>query len=208
MSNLIEHILNEDYVSANELFESHMEQIAQRKLFEAKRMMQAEATGGLSAAQMQARKELGWKRASDVLPDPRDIQLTPLSDKKKKLPAIKKKKLKEDVSRAEVEKQKDILKKSGKAQKALSSLSSLMSAKKKAKPETDSGKDLRKTFDVERPEDKKRPGIIARNLNTLGGRDPGYVSSPKSPEQKGGRVGKVLRGAAGLVSRFGSEVGW
>ena len=72
MSNLIESILSEDFVSASELFESRMEQIAEQKLLEAKKQIQAEAVGGLTKAEIEARKKAGYKKASDVLGDPRE----------------------------------------------------------------------------------------------------------------------------------------
>lgn len=45
MSDLIEHILNEDYVSASRVFESKIDNIIESKLYEMKKMVQAEAIG-------------------------------------------------------------------------------------------------------------------------------------------------------------------
>lgn len=112
MSNLLESILSEDYVSASTIFESRLNEIREKKLVEMKKCIQAEAAGGgLTAAQMQARKEMGWKRASDVLGDPRDEPLPSITPKQKS-PVKKRKKLKEDISRSDVEAEKEKLKKS------------------------------------------------------------------------------------------------
>jgi hypothetical protein len=112
MDILVESILSEDYVSASELFEARLNDIMERKLYEMKRYIQAEGLGGLTAAQIQARKELGWRKASDVLPDPRDITIS-IKPKTKK-PALKRKKLKEDISRSDVEAEKKRLTGAGK----------------------------------------------------------------------------------------------
>jgi hypothetical protein len=97
MNNLIENILNGDYVSANELFESHMEEIAERKLFEAKRAYAAqmdEAMGGMSREDFERRKKAGFMKASDyfeALKAAKEIErkaksdITPVVTKKKKI---------------------------------------------------------------------------------------------------------------------------
>ena len=117
MSDLLDHILNEDYVSANRLFESHLAVIVEKKLYEKKKMMQAEVFGGLTLAQIAARKELGWKQAADVLVDPRERKFSGAvsfkkPEKKKKLV---KKKLKESSYDDEKEAEKEKLKAKGKA---------------------------------------------------------------------------------------------
>ena len=117
MSDLLDHILNEDYVSANRLFESHLAVIVEKKLYEKKKMMQAEVFGGLTLAQIAARKELGWKKAADVLVDPRERKFSGAvsfkkPEKKKKLV---KKKLKESSYDDEKEAEKEKLKAKGKA---------------------------------------------------------------------------------------------
>lgn len=76
MSNLIESILSEDFVSASELFESRMQQIAEHKLLETKKQIQAEGMVGMGKPIAQARKDIEARgmtprRASDVYPDPR-----------------------------------------------------------------------------------------------------------------------------------------
>lgn len=116
MKNLVEHVLNEDYVNAQEIFESRIHDIMEVKLHEMKKMMQAEVFGGLTAAQIQARKELGWKKAADVLEDPRERRTTGgvrFAPPKKKI--VAKKKIKEEIDRSEVEAEKEKLKAQGKA---------------------------------------------------------------------------------------------
>lgn len=72
MSDLLEQILNQDYATANELFESKMLELQEKKLYESKRMMQSEVFGGLSPEEIAARKKSGYKKAADVLGDPRE----------------------------------------------------------------------------------------------------------------------------------------
>ena len=89
MSQLLEHILNGDYVSANDLFEERMVELQEKKLYESKRMIQAEAIGGRTIAQatkdMQARG-LKPRKASDVLPDPRNIRIGKSREPDKEVP--------------------------------------------------------------------------------------------------------------------------
>jgi hypothetical protein len=142
---LIESILNKDYVSANELFEENMSDIQERKLYESKRMMQSEVFGGMTRAQAEKKyRERGQtpRKASDVYGDPRQTKLTPIGTEKKR--------------------------------------KAVPSSVKKPKPKSE------------------RPGVIQRNVNTLMGREPGYKPEPKTPEQKGGRVGKTIRGVLGV----------
>lgn len=136
MKNLVESILNNDLVSANDIFESRLEEIMESKLYEAKRRVAAdmnEALGGLSLAQIQARKELGWKKASDVYPDPRDrVSSTTFGKTTQKKKVVVKKKIKEEVSRSEVEKEKKELMKKGKAYPSYGKAVNLDLAKKVA----------------------------------------------------------------------------
>lgn len=71
MNNLIEHILNEDYVSAKEIFESRLDEIMARKIYEMKKIVQAEAFGGLTKDEIEQRKKAGYRKASEILGDPR-----------------------------------------------------------------------------------------------------------------------------------------
>lgn len=67
--NLIESIVENDLISASDIFKSRMEEILECKLYEEKRRIAAilsEIMGGkLSAADIQARKEAGYMKASD-----------------------------------------------------------------------------------------------------------------------------------------------
>lgn len=70
---LIETIINGDYVSANELFEERLSIIRERKLYEEKRRLAAkldEIFGGMSKAEMDARRAAGYRKATEVLGDP------------------------------------------------------------------------------------------------------------------------------------------
>jgi hypothetical protein len=194
MYNLIEHVLNEDYVSAQNVFESRLDSILEKKLYEKKRMMQAEIFGALSKADIEARRKAGYVKASEVLPDPRDVHIgidTTQSPKKKEK-ILKRKKLKENTP----------IPASAITAIAARATDNKGKRKRKASPEPE------KRPEVDKSADEKRPGIITRNLNTLMGHEPGYKKPKTPPEQEGGRLGKAVRGAAGLVSRFGSEVGW
>ena len=94
MSELITKILSEDYVSATELFESRMRELAEMKTIEMKKQLQAEAVGGLTKDEIEARKKAGYRKAADVLGDPWDRKLPAIgSDKKKK--KVRKKKIDE-----------------------------------------------------------------------------------------------------------------
>ena len=79
MCDLVEHILNKDYLSANELFEERMIKLQEKKLYESKRMIASEmneAAGGLTAKEIADRRARGFVKASEVLRDPRDIEIT------------------------------------------------------------------------------------------------------------------------------------
>jgi hypothetical protein len=65
MNDLVENVLNEDYVSASEIFESRLNQIMEQKLYEKKRMMQAEAFGGMTKDEIEARRKAGYMKASE-----------------------------------------------------------------------------------------------------------------------------------------------
>lgn len=160
MRELVESILTGNNVEAHRLFESRLNEIREKKLYEAKRNLAAqmdEVLGGLTKAEIADRVKRGFVKASKVLKDPRDIKIS-------------------------------------------------LKAKQKAQSQQPTGDaDLRKTFGVEKPGDKKRPGVIRRNVNTLMGREAGYTEPEKSPEEKemqrGGRVGKGLRMAGKGVGK-------
>jgi hypothetical protein len=110
MSNLIESILSEDFVSASELFESRIEEIVEQKLLEAKKQVQAEAMGGMSKQDIEDRKKAGFIKAShyfDVMNKLKEIEQE--HKEKLKKPKSGKKKLDEQEtfhtkSQAELEK--------------------------------------------------------------------------------------------------------
>lgn len=81
MSNLIENILSNNLVEANKLLEERLAEIQERKLYEAKRIMAAQmnetSLGGrtISKAEKEMKaRGLTPRRASEVLPDPREIK--------------------------------------------------------------------------------------------------------------------------------------
>jgi hypothetical protein len=75
MNKLLENILNENYISANELFEEKLSEIQEKKLIEMKKCIQAESMSGLTKADIEAKRKAGYVKASEVLPDPRDIDI-------------------------------------------------------------------------------------------------------------------------------------
>lgn len=82
---LVETIINGDYISAKDIFEERLAVLREQKLYEEKRRLAAkldEIFGGMSKAEIDARKAAGYRKATDVLGDP---------DKKTKIsPATKK----------------------------------------------------------------------------------------------------------------------
>lgn len=79
---LVESIIDKDFVLAESLFRDRLEIIKEQKLFELKKIVQAEAAFPSGAAGVAARKAAGFRRASDVLGDP-------TADKKPKVSAAK-----------------------------------------------------------------------------------------------------------------------
>lgn len=78
---LINSVIDGDYVSANRLFEERLSDIQEKKLYEVKRMFAAELNevlGGKTRAQAEKdirARGMTPRRASDVYPDPRNIQI-------------------------------------------------------------------------------------------------------------------------------------
>lgn len=206
MSHLLEHILNGDYVSANDIFENKMVELQEQKLYETKRMIQSEAVGGRTIAQaikdMQARG-LTPRKASDVLGDPRDRPLPPVGSKRKS-PVKRKKVSEEQIDEAGLAATTWRAKLYKKGLRAIRDVEREKAAAAGTDAERQSA-DLRKSHGVERPEDKKTPGIIRRNVNTLMGRKADYVKPETPAGEQGGRGGKVLR-KAGKVLGFAGRV--
>ena len=226
MSILLEQILNGDYVSANELFEERMLELQERKLYEAKRMMQAEAFGVLkfTKAEIEEKKRQGYRRASEVLGDP--------SKKMKPLVKLKKKKVTEAV---DVQPDPESRVRGGKAKPAKGTMKrNIMAAvargiRKTARAAgTAAGNvavaahrareassqstspfpsDMHKTQTTQTT-DKKEPGWIKRNVNTLLGREPDYDKSTLTQNDKikqSGRAGKMVRSFAGRLASAAHE---
>ena len=74
----------------------------EKKLYEKKRMVSAEMNevlGGMTRAEIEAKKKAGYRKAADVLQDPRDIKIK-ISSIGRKKSTKKKKELEEDLARA------------------------------------------------------------------------------------------------------------
>lgn len=239
---LVESILDKDFVLAESHFNDILNNIMEKKLYEKKRMVAAqmdEALGGMTRAEIEAKKKAGYKKASDVLQDPRDIKIKPL---------VKVKKDKKKVSEAvEVKPDPEGRVRGGKSSRPVKGTfgrkvgaATIKAVRKGSRVAGDIGAEvagrvraakqayqahkaaqaaqqddsyLRKTFGVEKSKDKKRPGIIRRNVNTLMGRQAGYVEPEKSPEEKemerGGRIGKGIRASVKLgkiPARIGKSI--
>ena len=104
MKDLIDQILSENYVAAQNSFESRIHDIMEAKLHEMKKDMQAEVFGGLSKDEIEARKKAGYRKAADVLGDPDETRRKSLSPAKQRMMGAeaekKKKKIAEDWGRA------------------------------------------------------------------------------------------------------------
>ena len=61
MNNLVESIMADDLLSASKIVEDRLAQIMERKLYEKKKMMQAEVFGGLTKDEIEMRKKAGYK---------------------------------------------------------------------------------------------------------------------------------------------------
>lgn len=213
---LLEHILDGDFISANELFEERMVELQEQKLCESKKALQAEVFGGLTLAQIQARKELGWKKASDVLEDPRSKKIKGLTKfaAVKKKPA-KKKTVKEDISKSEVEAEKQKLVAAGKAHPSYPrQMDKPVSSKEKAKTPTKTASGYKALL----PKGQIRPSKLS-----MGDRYQRALSQAKDLELRGseGKVAAVqkayrpyraasavtsyLKGAAGRLASAAQE---
>lgn len=68
-------------LEANDMVEAKLAEIRERKIYEMKRMFAAkmhEGVGGLTKAEVEARKKAGYRKASEVLGDPRK-EMTPIA---------------------------------------------------------------------------------------------------------------------------------
>jgi len=225
MSALLESILNGDYVSANEIFEQKMVELQEQKLVEAKKQIQAEMFG-MSRAEIEAKKKAGYRKAADVLGDPRDIKIKPLVKTKK----IKKKKVTEAV---EVQPDPEGRVRGGSAKKGTFrrklGAAAIKAVRKSSRTIGDIGAEVagrvsaaKQAYQAHKasqspfPSDmhqtqtaqtigKKEPGFVKRNINTLMGHEPDYDRSQRDPIKQGGRVGKYVRGAVGRLASDASQ---
>lgn len=195
---IIESIIAGDMIEANDMVEATLAQIRERKLYEMKRMFAAkmdEVFGGLSPEQIAQRKKAGYKKAADVLGDPWEKRkkkfAIPLPDMKKE------KKIKEEA-----------------LDEAGLGAGARLAHDPSWTPELRAGfkAALAKRRENRRQQSSdgyQRPGMIQRNINTLRGREPGYVDK-RTPEEKlktkGGKVGKVVRGTVKGVARGVGQV--
>lgn len=206
----------DNLIGASKVFEEHIARIMERKLYEKKRMMQAEVFGGLSLKDIELRKKAGYRKASDVWSDPHEKikKKIPLPTDKKK-----EKKIAEDTldeaglgaaaklvhSMTPQQKQQFQTAMKGDIGAAMKFKKSILARHKEQEPEPEAkaaGK--KKTTPA-----LKRPNILKRNINTLMGREPGYVDK-RTPEEKmkekGGRVGKVVRKGAQMATNAAGRV--
>jgi UTP:GlnB (protein PII) uridylyltransferase len=180
MSHLIESILDKNYVVAESHLNEKLNSIMEKKLYEKKRMVAAqmdEVMGGKDPATLRAQ---GYRRAIDVL------GLSPY-DKAKE--AAKK--------RAEA--------RSKKSNQPKQTETKPKAAETSAAPEVKIEPDEVKKKETPKKPEYKRPGMLRRNINTLQGREPGYVA-PKDEKdmQRGGKVGKAARAVLTGLSGYGS----
>ena len=71
---LVESIISNNMLEANDMVEAKLAEIREKKIYEMKRMFAAkmyEGVGGLTKAEIEARKKAGYRKASEVLGDPR-----------------------------------------------------------------------------------------------------------------------------------------
>ena len=71
---LIESIVSKNMLEASDMLEAKLDEIKEKKMYEMKRMFAAkmyEGVGGLTKAEIEARKKAGYRKASEVLGDPR-----------------------------------------------------------------------------------------------------------------------------------------
>lgn len=211
-------------LEANDMVEAKLAEIRERKIYEMKRMFAAkmhEGVGGLTKAEVEARKKAGYKKASDVLGDP-SKEVKPIEGHTfKKVGKVKppkqrsvfdidmskEKKISEDTM-ANAARIMDTLRSRGiKGNISRASLKRLRKSKSSYDPLKQAEKFAKNKPEQPEPEKEtstyKRPGMLKRNINTLMGHEPGHVDT-RTPEEKlyskGGRGGKAARtiGKAGL----------
>lgn len=222
---LVEAIINGDLVNAQDIFEQRLNDIREGKLYEEKRRLAAldEIFGGMTKKDVEDRRERGYKRASEVLGDP-TRKLKPLV----KLKPVKKKKVTEETldeaglaptrvgkvyraaryAQGAIKNPKAAAAVAGERLKAAGRIIRNQMAKKSAEKAQSSDSPFPQGMHQTQTstDTLKRPGRLQRNINTLMGREPGYIKPEKTPEQKGGRAGKAIRMAGQGIGKAYS--GW
>lgn len=95
---LVESIIDKEFVLAESHLTDRLNAIMEKKLYEKKRMVSAEMNevlGGMTRAEIEAKKKAGYRKAADVLQDPRDIKIKISSMGRKK--STKKKAVEEEI---------------------------------------------------------------------------------------------------------------
>ena len=191
---LVESIIDKDFVLAESHFNDRLSAIMEKKLYEKKRMVATqmdEMLGGMSRAAAEKKyRERGQepRKASDVYGDPRDINLggSEVSSKPKSQQMVRK-------LAAKVIK---VGRKVGGSQFRKGYLSGKKSAAADTPKDDWSTNIAGEQPSHSAPSSEKKLSSLRQNWNTLRGRKPNYVK-PETPEdEKGGNVGKVVRKGA------------
>jgi hypothetical protein len=199
---LVESILSKNMLEANDIFEAKLKDIREKKMYEMKRMFQAEVFGGLTPAEIEARKKAGYRKAADVLGDPRakrKIKI-PLPDMKKE------KKIAEDA-----------LDEAGLGAGAKFAHSMSASEKEQFRAAMKGGIGaafkLRKSMGAKKKSDYEKPGLDPKAAKNRENFDKWIASGDRA--RSGGRnldvaksVGKTAAGVAGgAVNALAKELG-
>lgn len=200
---LIESIIDKNFILAESHFNDRLNAIMEKKLYEKKRQVAAdmdEAFGGLTKKEIEDRKKK-VSEAVDVQPDPesrvRGGKAKPVKGTfKRKFGAAAIKAVRKG-SRVVGDIGSEIV---GRASAAKQAYQAHKTSQQSS--DTDANANLRKTFGAEKSTDRKMPGLVKRNVNTLLGREPDYDKPKLSQDdkiKKSGRLGKFVRGQAGEV---------
>ncbi len=185
-------------LEANDILEAKLAEIREKKMYEMKRMFAAkmyEGVGGLTKAEVEARIKAGYRKASDVLGDPRKDTKTIPGHKFEKVGKVKPPKRRSvfDIDMSKEKKinedtiDEDTMSDAARIMDTLRSKSirgsisrAYLKKLRRSKSSYDPLKQAEK-FAKNKPEPEKetstykRPGMLKRNINTLMGREPGHV---------------------------------
>lgn len=194
MRQLVENIVSDNLVTASRIFESRLDEIVEKKLYEKKKQMQAEAFGGMSKDEIQARKDAGYIKASDYFDAMNRLKNIQKKASGQSEPKKTKKKLKEAFVSPE-----ELKKRAASARERLTgqvkkTFSAFRTRHQKATDDSPFPSGMHQT------QTSSQPGRLQRNINTLLGREPDYTAADRDPVKQGGRVGRAIRGAAGRVA--------